>query len=675
VTLPAKWISGEHIGDARPVQRVRLRRGVMDRHYAPFQKLGGGSMGKFGFIQDGKHGAAPWHAFWRNTGDWIDLPNVQSVEINQGFDGNGIATATIVIENVIAKAYAGLAGTYHAIKRGYLSPLLGFAVMQRTQLRADWSSEANEWLNVLNGGYRVLIEQGYGDDLEKSFTGLIDDTDIDVNPDTITITCRDYGQMFTDQRVFGWNKAREIRPPVIFCDRLKADKTKLVGSSARASSRHPGYPASAVLQKGTDRQWMSSGHSDGTTTEWCEVTLPAGRYTSFYMKLWASQARVYLSVKVKNGKVNGQDVPDGWIDVGKGSVGGVPYIRRWGKIVFGPTGSERDLGVEVVADSVTIRLSFQAYPLWERTGEYHVGLARLGGFRRKRKKEAKQKHWILVDDANDVVKWACMWAGFHEWEIEPAGARLAKTLVFHQSNFLIDLIERVKEQGQFVFHMRPPSEHEDSIGVPRFGYAKATEDAPAIAQVTDRDILTDVQPKWSKENLSYIIRVRGKAVSEGQPGGVPLGEDRTHRIQGVYLPPWSGAHHDVISGQYDHGPSFTDRLAGLRKHRVIYDEGVKTEKDAMKLAILAAIQECLASYTATIEVPGNPYLVLDENLSVIDKGSGVNSRLWVANVHSTFTDGTETRWTTTCSGALIDTPDMQVLRDDYAEIRKHAGVL
>lgn len=675
MTLDTRWKSGRHIGPAKPTQRVRIRRGVMDRLYQPFTKLGGGGMGDFGFIQDSKHNAEPWQGQWRNTGDWIELPNVSSVEIEQSMDESGIATATIVIENVIAQAYAGLAGTYHAIKRGYLSPFLGFAVVDRIRRRADWSNQANEWLNVLNGGYRVLVEQGYGDAMDKSFTGLIDDCDIDVNPDTITLTCRDFGQMLTDQRLFGWNKAREITPPVTFQDRLKADNTKPVALWAKASDAMKGHPADAVLQKGTKRQWISDGSDSASVTRYVEIALPKGRYTSYFLYIWGAGASEYVSLNVQGATVDGVAVPDGWLDRGMGDVpgdnGGVPYVVYNARTSHG--GLVRQLGFELTCDQAVLRISFRNIPYWPVTGDHRIGVARLAGYLRKRSKEAKQKHWILVDDANDVVKWVYMWAGFHEWEVESAGVRLAKPITFHQSDFLIAIIDFMKSQGQFVSFMKPPSANDDSIGVPVFRYTRILSPAEPIFEVSDRDILTDAQPKWTKENLSYIIRTRGRQMKSGESGGTVLGEDRTKRVQAVYMPPWSGAHSNVVTGLYDHTTlGLTDRLAGLRKHRVIEDSNVKNEEEALYMCVLAAIGEALASYTMTLELPGNPHITLDESLGVIDQPSGVNSKLWTASLHSTFTAGTN-EWKVSIGGSLVDNPDMSQLVIDYFGAKAAVG--
>lgn len=684
-TLWRRWRFGEratpgppsHVGPAKPAQRVRLRRGVMDKLYQSFT-FRDGSHERFGTILQSEHNAEPWQGQWRDTGPWIDLPNIESVEINQSYDQNGVATATIRVENVVAKAYAGLVGTYHEIQRGALSPLLGFAVMQRIASRRDWSAQANEWLNVLNGGYKVLVEQGYGDETTGTFVGIIDDCDVEVTPDFVTITCRDFGAYLTDQRVFGHNKAREIRSPVVFCDRLRADDTKHAGSNARASSvRGASYAAANVLRVGDDQHWESQRHDDPEVTEWVEIHLPPGRYTSFWLWPAGNGMECYISAYVRGATVDGVDHEDGWVggpDLVPGDRGGHPYIRHI------PTmrgqGQERQIGVEINATGVTtLRVSFRhLLPVIEgivgnaTTGgstfdmAYAAGVNRLVAFKRTRKKEAKQKHWILVDDATDVVKWCLMWAGFHEWEVESFGSedspvRLQAPMVVDQSKFLIDPINTIKGFADYVFYIGQPSD-ENSLGVPVFRQARVLQQA-AREQVTQDTLLTDVTPKFSKEALSYIIRVRGKAVKRSA-GGVPLGQDTEPRVQAAYLPPWSGAYFPLDKGGYK-GAVFPDRLSGLRKHVIEFDKNVSTPVEALEACVLIAIQEALASFTASVEIPAHPGLELDEALSVIDQASGINSRLYVANRHTTFTAGTQATFTGTYAGSIIDTPDMQQL--------------
>src|SRR5207253_6300808 len=242
----------------------------------------------------------------------------------------------------------------------------------------------------------------------------------------------------------------------------------------------------AVLKPGTDRYWMSDGTDDPSHAEYIEVDLPAGRYTSYWLYVWGEGAMMDVGLKVKGAKVNGEAVPDGWVDRGTGydlGDGTTPSIHHYPRVSHGAM--EHQLDYEVVCQSATMRIAFHNLPYWPVTGDRRIGVARLAGYLRKRKAEAKQKHWILTDDSSDVVKWCLMWAGFHEWEVESSGKRLAKNLVFHQGDFLNQPIKFMTDQGQFQFFMKPPTTHPDSIGVPVFRYSTILEPKRPIAQVTD----------------------------------------------------------------------------------------------------------------------------------------------------------------------------------------------
>ena len=128
----------------------------------------------------------------------------------------------------------------------------------------------------------------------------------------------------------------------------------------------------------------------------------------------------------------------------------------------------------------------------------------------------------------------------------------------------------------------------------------------------------------------------------------------------TYLPPWSGAHHSVLTGKYD--PRFAGRLAGVRKHRVHTDRTLATSDECMMAAILASLQEALAAWTATLEIPGLPGLALDAKVSVLDEASGTNTRVWLASLNSTFTvspDGGS--YVMSLGGSQIDVADMQAV--------------
>ena len=671
--IAQRWRSGRHVGPAKPRQTVRIQRGLMDREHSDFRFLDG-SRESFGKILGTGHGdparSDVWHAFWRSTGDWIDVPNVSEVQIEGGFDDNGIGHATIRIENVLFKQAAGVAGIYHLIQRGGLSPTLGFAAVGRVL----YGAPSNEWYDVLNGGYRVVIRQGYGDRTPKTFTGLIDETDVQVLPDTITITCRSFGQLLADQRVFGSNKAVEIRSPITFADRLKTLKATKVSAGAKSSSSDPGHPATAISRI-DDAYWLSHPHTTPDNHEWIEIHVPKGVYEDFYIDPHYDGMECFISVYARGkglghkAKVDGDEIDDGWAFVGAGMVpgeDGVPYIRRIASLHGHNKGLIHKFTHTLeLGDNSVIRLTFRNLQQ-SNDGQYRAGVRRLVAYRQPIKLDARRKHWILVDDASEIVKWAFMWAGFHEWEVESLGARLDDPMVFHQSNFLIDIVNRAKEQGDYVFFIDAPTEADDSIGVPVFRHSAALTAGAAI-EVRDRDTITGLQTKFSKESLSYITRFRGRETKKGEAGGTELGEETVKRVAATYLPPWSGAHHSVLTGKYD--PRFAGRLAGVRKHRVHTDRTLATSDECMMAAILASLQEALAAWTATIEIPGLPGLALDAKVSVLDEASGTNTRVWLASLNSTFTvspDGGS--YVMSLGGSQIDVADMQAVMHDYVAL-------
>jgi hypothetical protein len=272
------------------------------------------------------------------------------------------------------------------------------------------------------------------------------------------------------------------------------------------------------------------------------------------------------------------------------------------------------------------------------------------------------KHWIETDDATDVAKWVLMWAGFKEWVIEPMGVPIKNTQVFHQADFLIDPIRWLVQQANYVFYIDQPSDDPESLGVPHLVKNTATKPPQSgIQEVRDTDLLTGVQTKFSKEALTYVIRTRGKQADK-RHGGVSLNEDRTRRIMAVYFPPWSGAHRAIDTG------ALTDiqagRLSFVNKHTVHTDDGIELWAEAQMANLLIAQAKALASFIGTFETPGFPGFELNEQVSVMDTPSGVNTRIWLSRISSHHQTGEQAEWTSTFEGAMIDTLDLLYIARD-----------
>lgn len=671
-TFNARWRSGRHVGSAKPRQVVKIQRGHLARFYHPFEFLDG-SKDKFGVIWKGKHNGDPWHPDWHAFEGWIDVPNVREVMINKALDEDGIVSATVHVENVAQVALAGPGGNYHVTERGSYAPFRGVRPPGRPAGPAR-----NQWYDVLNGGHRIKIWQGYGDALEPVFCGFVDDTDVAVSPDTITLTSRMGGQLL-DQHVFGWAKAADIRSPITFAPRTGPNSPVLdyqkKGSGATASSSDPGYPARQV-DNSSAGYWRSQSHSAPHVTEWVETRLPAGTYEDFYLDPHYEGMEVYISVFARGAcQKDGVDIPEGFIFNGAGIVpgehGGHPYIR---KIANCTQAMRRKIGARLkLGDDSVLRVSFRnLQPSYNPDAisphtitEYRAGARRLLAYREALKKGVNATGWILIDDASDMVKWALMWAGYHEWEIENFGTNIVEPITFHQGNYLVDIIRAAGAQGNYSFFIKAPTTHELSIGVPVFRNSRAmVRSSPTQVEVRHTDLLTRLETKYSTEGLHYVIRHRGKQTKTG--GG--LGEDKSKRLMATYFPPWSGAHHNVITGAFDFNYDFPGsgggRLAGVMKHFTNTNDGLSSEDECQIANLLVAIAEALNSYTATLELPGYP-LELDEHVSVIDPAGGVNNRVWTSNVQTTMTAGQETRFITSVGGSIVDSPDLWAIVIDF----------
>lgn len=685
-TFNARWRSGRHVGLAKPRQVVKIQRGHLARFYHPFEFLSGGS-DVFGVVWEGQHNTDPWHPDWHAFEEWITVPNVSQVSVTKGLGEDGIVSAEVHIENVAQIALAGPGGNYHRTERGSYTPFRGTRPPGRQA-----SPAMNEWFDVLNGGHRMKIWQGYGDELVPVFCGFVDDTDVSVSPDTIVLSSRMGGQL-VDQHIFGWAKAADIRSPITFAPRTGPKSPVLdfekKGSGATASSEDPGYPARQVNNDGS-AYWRSQSHSTPNVTEWVEIRLPAGTYEYFYVDPHYAGMEVYVSVYARGSvgsdpvtggttivpaQKNGVDIADGFVSTGAGTVpgthGGHPYIRKINdctQAIRRPIGAKLKLG-----NNSVLRLSFRNLGLSydpnvispHTVDEYRAGARRVVAYKTVIKAKANAKGWILIDDASDMVKWALMWAGFHEWEVESFGANIVEPVTFHQGDFLIDIIRSATAQGNYSFFIKAPTTHDLSIGVPVFRSSRAmVHSSPTQVEVRNTDLLTRLETKYSTEGLHYVIRYRGQQTK----AGAGLGEDKSKRVMATYFPPWSGAHHDVITGAFDmvypYPGSGGGRLAGVMKHFTNTDDGLRTEDECQIANLLVAINEALNSYTATLEMPGYP-LELDEHVSVIDPAGGVNNRVWTSNVQTTFITGQETSFVTSVGGSLVDSPDLLAIVIDF----------
>jgi hypothetical protein len=652
-TIFERWFSRKHVGVARPQLIVGIRRGHFVRKYQHHTFLDGSSE-QVGSIY-GESPRSPWWPKWTPTEDYQFVPAVRSVELHKSLQNNGLMNATISIDNTGVDPRIGVMGRlFRIFKKGALSPYWGYRAHGRP---SQGITPDTRWFEKLDSEAQITVWEGYGDGIgtTKTFTGLIDGPiDMTSQPAVMTINARDFGQMLTDAFVFGNNKSPQVHPPVTFVDRRSSDNTEAVSGGASASSERPGFPATNVSDLHSSTAWESDGHPDRNVTEWVEIHLPRGRYETFYMFPQYAGMEMFLSIYARgtSPKMDGSSIPTNhWVDTGLGDVpgafGGFPYIKRWENI--DADAHHRTMNhTFILGENSTLRLSFRnlgASTDADGNRTYRAGVKRLAGVKRTQKAEVAKKHWILVDDPSDIVRIVLRWAGFREWEVENYGWRLKKPITFHQGDKLIDMIQRMATYGAFTFFMGDPTSHDLSTGVPVFRYNHARAGAPILmVTATDADLLTAASAKVDKGAQANVIRARGKRSKHGRM----LGEDTTRRFQALYFPPW-----------YRNG-----RTSGKLRHEVMYDNLLDSNEQCMVACCLIAFQMALASAEVVVQLAGYPAFDIDDQVAVMDRGTGTNSRVYIVERSSTHTTGKEATWRMTLTGGLLDTPDVQeVVRD------------
>lgn len=206
-TFMDRWRSAQHVGPARPWMEVAIRRGRFKRTWH-----NNWPNPQFGQVV-GQAIRHQWYADWHAEEDWIVLDGAYQVSLAQSFDNNGIATATIDLDNVAWQDTVGANNmVFRTKQRGIYWPWRGW-----TPSRRPGSGQAkNNFYNYLPNA-QIRVRQGYGPDTAiKTFTGLVDAVNASVRPDRVTLQCRDFGGVLADEYLFGWNKTHGINDPITF---------------------------------------------------------------------------------------------------------------------------------------------------------------------------------------------------------------------------------------------------------------------------------------------------------------------------------------------------------------------------------------------------------------------------------------------------------------------------
>jgi len=689
-TIRQRWKSGEHVGVAKPTMRGYVRSVVLGRelHRVPQDDI-------YAHIPNWQGGNKIWQGRWYPKSDWVALPNVLSVEGDQDFNQNGVGNCVIEIDNVAMIEQSGVAGVYHLIERGYYSPFRG------TDPRGGLPPIAaqNEWYDVLSDkSTQIIIVAGYGDAAIPIFEGLVNDIDMTSRPDRITLTCRDGGQVVTDQRVFLNAKVRYVKDPITFADRRDADETERKGYGAEAKNRVPWHPPRFVLDDKDSTSWVSGDYNVRSPNElpWLQIALPHGRYESFRFKPRFPDLTGYVAIKAKDKNAPGKHgarkhfyntkYKDGeWIDEGLGTVPGtnIPYVKKIDDIKGkGTQYGLPDYGYDLGDDS-KIRIYFdnldrgRAYRSPGRA--FHAGAVEFKGIRRRLTAEARKNKWILVDDLADVVRTVFQWSGINEWDVETTGVRLREKSTWNRGNFLIDIINAASDQVGYAFHMRPREnfdegtltspEEEMSMGIAVWRQTNAMRSGggvrDAVEMVHEEQTLQGINAKITDEPLAYNIRVRGRAIKR-KKGGRVLGGDDTLRWMYVYRPPWS-------RGEWRGHESNDYRNANIKKYVVHHDNSLKTLAQCKVAALFIAFREAMESAQVQFEAPCMPTMYLDQHCGLFDTGTGLSTRVYIASRQYSYRSGENGHFKMALAGSLLDTQDIVIVRDELTQLLKDNG--
>jgi hypothetical protein len=622
-TLRSRWKSKQHIGTAKPYLAVYVRKVRVRRRFDSSQP-------KYAFIPNAI--AAPYVGYIEPHSDWEKVPNIKSVESDQTFDQNGLATATVEMDNISMEQHTGVAGLFHIIERGWFSPFRGY----KPPARPATAPTKNEWYETFREkSTQVMVIAGYGDARIPIFTGLIGVTELASRPDKNTLTIRDFGQLLTDQRAFAWAKHPQVLDPITFADRLKADNVTQEGTTGSSSSEDSGNPASLAVDGDDNSFWLSKGHGSPDGQPWVSMKVPAGRYASVRIHPVFAGSSCFISIFKSN--------DNHWVDAGLGNTNdGIPYVK------FIPTVAADEKGYQIpehqLGDNSTIRFTFTN--LHKHDGGFRAGVYEISAARRKLSSEAKNNRWILVD-----------------------GVRLSDKLVFNRQTSFMEIIQKIAELTNYVFFLKPPEQFDESnlasganngIGVAVFRSNQAMPSNPrdTIESVADSDLLTGIQAQFSDEPLPQHIRTRGKPLKKSK-GGRALGGDRTPRVMAGYLPPWS---RDDSVGN-----------AGIKKVIVHYDNMLSTVQECILANIFIAFRAALESAKGQIQFPAFPPIQLDNQTAIFDKGTGLSTRLWVTQRHITCVTGEDAKFVMTLGGSLIDFPDIVQIRAELAQALQDAG--
>lgn len=680
-----RWLSMEHVGSARPTLRAFVRKGHLERHY---KKLPDDEV--FAFVPGLLGPNDVWFGEWVADTPFVEVPSIKEAKGDQDYSQNGIEQVTLTVDNIAMIEKAGnLGALFHLIERGYYSPERG----NRSD-RGETAGIKNSWFNTWKDKCtQIIILAGYGDAVFPLHCGLVDKTNLTSQPDSIQVTIRSMGQFISDQDVFMDAKNLWVRDPITFADRVAVQEGENMANQAAAKNNKASAPPSQAVDGSFKSACVSAEFTDPSQFWWIEFPLPAGRYIKTELYPAYTNLEMFISILTSNEDVpgggparleNGQSLGAGWVDLGAGQIPGtgIPFVNRVPGLresmtTFPITAAGQKI---ITGDGSKVRLWFRnLHPAPTDNGKqrcYRAGVIECRIRDVTIPDEAKRQHWILVDDASDIVRVVLQWCGFDsdEWEVENTGVRLSDKMTFDRTKKLMDIINWVKEQVGFVFYVRPPEEfdtahldtaHNLSMGVAVFRQSSATKDEPpeTIESVRDDNLLEAVNAEFDTNELPDSIRVRGKAIADkmgADPAHVhALGADRDKRYQASYRPVW--ARNNASGG------------AHLRRPELNYDFLLDEVYLCEVACLLIAYKAALASAKGEIEIPAWPLIHLDHQTLLFDRGTGMSTRIWNVTRSWTYVGGEDVEFKMNLGGSFLDVDIVQQTREELVELLNERG--
>lgn len=679
-----RWLSMEHVGDARPVLRAFVRKGHLERHY---KRLPDDEV--FAFVPGLLSPNDVWFGEWVADTPFVEVPSIREAKGDQDYSQNGIEQVTLTLDNIAMVQEAGhLGALFHLIERGYYSPQRG-----NPSPRGEKAGDKNSWFNTWKDKCtQIVIVAGYGEAVFPLHCGLVDKVKLGSQPDNIEVTLRSMGQLISDQNVFMDAKNLWVRDPITFADRVAVQEGPNVANQATAkNNKASGLPEQAV--DGSFKSACISGEfTDPTQLWWIEFPLPAGKYIKAELFPAYTNLEMFISILTSNDNVpgggvarleNGASLGNGWVNLGLGQVPGtsipftsnVPGIRE-SMTTYPITAAGQKI---ITGDNSKVRLWFRNLHAAPKDSGH--GTCFRAGVRECRIRDvavpeiAKRQHWILVDDVADIIMVVLQWCGFEDWEVENTGVRLSDHIVFDRTKKLMDIINRVKEQCSYVFYVRPPEEfdidhldvnHNLSMGVAVFRQPSSLKDEPpeTIESVRDDNLLEAVSAEFDTNELPDSIRVRGKAIADKMALADPehihaLGADRSKRYQASYRPVW--ARNAAVGG------------AHLRKPELVYNYLLDEVYLCEVMCLLIAYQAALASAKGEIEIPCWPLTHLDHQTLLFDRGTGMSTRIWNVSRTWNYVGGENVEFKMNLGGSFIDVDVVEETRDELIELLNEGG--